>query len=402
MKGSKIIATAIALMMLSVMIPTVMGAPISDETDGIQEANSIQFTDKPLKIFVSDNNQNSFSSKLDKYTSKVEKVDELSELSSIVSSETMVVIDKDWASTTDVALVEKNVDRLVKNGNPVIVIDSSPELLIETGKDLGFTSFSNNAQVYAMWYSPQTGAQSCCSISGYDNVEDAITAAYKWADQAVLSSSTTSSISSSSGELGPAKDSFFHQVCGDYGEMSSRTTYHKILGDNDPNRDYYVVHYRFEADPYNNNSKNTMDISCDVDKDYANQKLFSYYPQTTAGTTTVGADLGASLEVSGSGFSAGVNVGVNWSYSFPDVVVRNGSNLGSNFFHVWHDINECTNSGYDTIMVEPGIVIRVDSNLGECHNEDVYKTQFCKVVIHGAWHNNFKDFYNTQTVSIYD
>lgn len=173
-------------MMLSVMIPTVMGAPISNETDGIQEANSIQFTDKPLKIFVSDNNQNSFSSKLDKYTSKVEKVDELSELSSIVSSETMVVIDKDWASTTDVALVEKNVDRLVKNGNPVIVIDSSPELLIETGKDLGFTSFSNNAQVYAMWYSPQTGAQSCCSISGYDNVEDAITAAYKWADQAVL------------------------------------------------------------------------------------------------------------------------------------------------------------------------------------------------------------------------
>ena len=138
-----------------------------------------------------------------------------------------------------------------------------------------------------------------------------------------------------------------------------------------------------------------MRISCDVDdpnKSYgSNQILFTYSPQTTVGTTTVGLDIGAELGYSG-GFTGSVNVGSNWSYSYSDVTVRNNSDIGLNDFNVWHDINECTNSGYDPVMVEPGIVIRVGSNLGECHNYDHYKVQFCKVVLHGTWHNSFTDF----------
>lgn len=399
MKGSKVIATVIAVMLLSVMIPTVMGAPITDEaiSDSEQKIDHMQFTDKPVKIFTNESS-NSFSSKLSKYTSNVEKVDDLLEISNTLSADTMIVFDNDWISDKDVTTIEKNVDKLIKNGNPVVIIDSDPQLLLETGRDLGFTSFADSAQVYAMWYSPQTGAQSCCSIGGYADNAEAIAAAYEWANETILLNSTTSA----SEDLGPAHDSFFSEVCGDYGVMSSRTTYHKILGDNDPNRDYYLAHYRFEANPNDNHSKATMDINCDVDKNNSNQILFTYYPQTTVGTTTVGADISAALEASGSGFSAGISVGANWSYSVPDVIVRNGSDLASNYYHVWHDINECTNSGYDTTLVEPGMVIRVDSNLGECHNEDTYKVQFCDVVIHGKWHNNFKDFTKTISVDIYE
>ena len=189
--------------------------------------------------------------------------------------------------------------------------------------------------------------------------------------------------------------------------MASKTTYHKLLGDNDPNNDYYLAHYRFSATPLDGHSKSKMHISNNVsmtsDGYPSERTLYEYKPTTTSGTTTVGADLGAALEWSGK-FSAGVNIGINWSHSYSDVTVIDKSLPGSEYFRLNYDIDECTNAGYNTLTVEPGIIIcsPVNSNgSSSCDVTDLYLAEFCDVVWHGKWHNNFTEETALQVVLFY-
>ncbi len=133
------------------------------------------------------------------------------------------------------------------------------------------------------------------------------------------------------------------------------------------------------------------DVSSTSDSRPSGLTLYAYAPTTTAGTTTVGRDLGVSLEKSDK-FSIGVNVGASWSHSYPDVTVLDQSLPGREYFKLFYDINECTNSGYNTLTIEPGKIIcsPVGSNgRSWCDTHDVYTVEFCDVVIHGIWHNNF-------------
>ncbi len=69
------------------------------------------------------------------------------------------------------------------------------------------------------------------------------------------------------------------------------------------------------------------------------------------------------------------------------------SDLDYEICDVWYDINECTNSGYNTLVVEPGLVASVHNvNGGAYRVIENYNSQFCNVVIQGMWHNTFTNY----------
>ena len=404
MKYGKIFALVTAILMISVTAPLV-SAELTDNDSMLKGEYASEINvhkDIQTNIFTS-NYQESISSSLNKYTTKISSSSDLLDLESISSTEAMVVIDESWTLNKNQTTIEDNINILVKRGNPVVIIGESPELLMKSGRDVGFTGFSEEAQIYTMIHSPDTGAVTCISVSGDETMSTSELLARTYQ---MVSEALDDDVGAPVGNLSEPYKTYFEKTTSK-GIMASKTTYHKLLGDNDPNYEYYLAHYRFSATPLDGHSKSKMYISNNVsvtsDGYPSGQTLYAYKPTTTAGTTTVGADLGASLEWSGK-FSAGVNIGINWSHSYSDVTVVDRSLPGSEYFRLRYDINECTNAGYNTLTVEPGIIIASPVNSdgrSSCDTIDQYIAEFCDVVMHGRWHNNFTEETSFQLVSFY-
>ena len=55
----------------------------------------------------------------------------------------------------------------------------------------------------------------------------------------------------------------------------------------------------------------------------------------------------------------GVELGVSWTYTTPDVLIRNQSNNGTGLYKIWYDVNEDT--VYEDATVIPGYKAKVSS-----------------------------------------
>lgn len=127
------------------------------------------------------------NSSLNKYTTKISSSTDLLDLELISSPETLVVIDEAWAIDKNQVSVENDISALIKRGNPVVVVGESPELLMKSGQDVGFSGFSEVAQIYSMIHFPDTGAVTCISVSGDEtiNTSDLLARAYQLVNEAL-------------------------------------------------------------------------------------------------------------------------------------------------------------------------------------------------------------------------
>lgn len=367
------LATAIgisALMMLCMLIPCMNGLDANE--------SQYQIADKPVTVvgFQSADVPNA----LMQYSGNVEisnEIDVNDELN-IVNGE-MLVENQTMIS---------NVVQAIIDGNPTAIIGGNYEPLIIAGQTLGMNISVPNMQAYGMYYDINTDTQYIYSVSGFTNETEIATEIY-----ALMNTSSAESNEILEGVGGSTIYSFSHE-CGDFGKINGRTEY-CVLEDTSDNYNFYMAHYRLQGIVYDGHSKSLLGVISDVDADstYGQyQTLLEYGPTTSSGTTTVEFSAGVTAGYDGAP-TVTADFQASWSYSLSDTSSIDHSDFETNYFNIDYDINECTNSGYNTLLVEPGLVSSVSmSGDGNYHVTDIYKAQFCNVVIHGAWHNTFTNF----------
>lgn len=188
MKYGKIFALITAILMISVTAP-LASAEMADSKSLLKSeytSESDAYDEIQTNIFTNDLTGD-INSSLNKYTTKISSSTDLLDLELISSPETLVVIDEAWAIDKNQVSVENDISALIKRGNPVVVVGESPELLMKSGQDVGFSGFSEVAQIYSMIHFPDTGAVTCISVSGDEtiNTSDLLARAYQLVNEAL-------------------------------------------------------------------------------------------------------------------------------------------------------------------------------------------------------------------------
>ena len=188
MKYGKIFALITAILMISVTAP-LASAEMADSKSLLKSeytSESDAYDEIQTNIFTNDLTGD-INSSLNKYTTKISSSTDLLDLELISSPETLVVIDEAWAIDKNQVSVENDISALIKRGNPVVVVGESPELLMKSGQDVGFSGFTEGAQIYSMIHFPDTGAVTCISVSGDEtiNTSDLLARAYQLVNEAL-------------------------------------------------------------------------------------------------------------------------------------------------------------------------------------------------------------------------
>lgn len=188
MKYGKIFALITAILMISVTAP-LASAEMADSKSLLKSeytSESDAYDEIQTNIFTNDLTGD-INSSLNKYTTKISSSTDLLDLELISSPETLVVIDEAWAIDKNQVSVENDISALIKRGNPVVVVGESPELLMKSRQDVGFSGFSEGAQIYSMIHFPDTGAVTCISVSGDEtiNTSDLLARAYQLVNEAL-------------------------------------------------------------------------------------------------------------------------------------------------------------------------------------------------------------------------
>lgn len=94
-----------------------------------------------------------------------------------IGQEDIVVIDGPWLENQDQTAVNDEVRTLIDNGNPVILIDDSYDVI--SAERIGHSvGYSSSADIYVV-YDPATGTSYCLSVSNSD-VSEAFDTALQW------------------------------------------------------------------------------------------------------------------------------------------------------------------------------------------------------------------------------
>ncbi|NOZ88420.1 MAG: hypothetical protein GXO15_00655 [Crenarchaeota archaeon] len=185
-----------------------------------------------------------------------------------------------------------------------------------------------------------------------------------------------------------------------YGQLSIRD----IVDDlNDINPNYHWRYYRFKSQIipgailYNSGWRNAAIVS-EIDVDYYTPLGFlsDYDPTTTAGTTSVSVTLSVSASGDRDGISPGVSLAVSWTYSIPDVVVRDLSDFSQEMAKWIHYINPAALVGVSTYLAEPGAIFRLPEG-GTYSWKTVTLGQWAKLncfLIFCSW--EYTDFYGLE------
>lgn len=282
------------------------------------------------------------------------------------------------------------------NGNPVVIIGNNYDPLVVVGESLGMNMFMPDMQAYGIHYDVESNTEYVYAVAGFSDENGAIAEMYR-----LMNTPQSNSNDVLEGVSGFRIYTFTY-ACDDFGKISSRTEY-SVIEDTSDDYNFYLAHYKLQGIPNGGHSKSMLGVEADVNADstYGQyQTLLDYGPTTSSGTTTVGfsAGIGAGYEplTVTAGFQA------SWSYALDDVFSIDRSDFEGNYFNVDYDINECTPAGYNTLLVQPGLVASAsESGDGNYHVVDHYRAQFCNVVLHGAWHNDFRNYSHPVEVVIY-
>ena len=301
-------------------------------------------------------------------------------------------------------LIETNIvdsiSHAILDGNPVALIGGNYSIISDLGREFGGFSGHEGAQAYGMKYVESSDILYLYKVYDMESESDIISTMY---DMMCLKETFVKSNNNSRNTIpGPSEGSVISMVsksCGNFGTMNIRTLYEPI-SENVEGYNYFLVHYDLQAVCNSGYSKRYMTITSDIDSDstYGNyQHLLDYGPTTTSGTSTVEVGISTTIGTGG----ASISQNQSWSYSILDVTVTDLSDYSEEFFKLRHTINECTDSGYNTLKVEPGLMAVVDCDGdGQYHIEEEYYVQFCKIVIKNLWHNTFTNFYQYDSITI--
>ena len=370
------IATAMgisALMVLCMLVPCINGidADIEVEQVYVEDAPVIVYMEEDVPVV------------LDKIAAVTDRIEYSADISTIDDEDQIVIIDGN--SVVDQAQMSTDISNLIAQGNPVIVEADSAQLFDYAREQMRFSAFAENAQVYCMGYT-ENGSIVCHSISGYADTEEALLRAYDWATN-IETTYVNSTITS-----GIVHDDYYsyEKDCDGMGTMSGITIVSQIE-DNDSEANYHLVHFQHGGMPTGDHSKSSLDIRSDVGA-YDNQAIYDHQPTNEVNVTEVTFNRSSGAEVGSDGIGISSNFSATWSHTYSDVTYDDQSTLGSGVFYIKYDINECTSNGYNNLIVEPGMLVKVGTADGAYHYSDTYYAEFCNVVIHGAWHNNFRTF----------
>ena len=157
----------------------------------------------------------------------------------------------------------------------------------------------------------------------------------------------------------------------------SRSFYYKLTK-NDDRYDYYLGEYSAAIQPQSGSYGSGLDVKSTMN----GGTMLKHGPYTTPGTTSKSVDLTYTIGLDGASYS----IGSSWSYTMSDLVVKNYTSVVDNILDIDHDIDESTNVGKTTCVVEPGKLIRINQS-SDYAGVDTYKAQFCHKGIIG-----FKDY----------
>lgn len=310
-----------------------------------------------------------------------------------VKSDSCIIINGGKEISSELS---RAMEDAIYDGAAVALVGGNYEPLLNIGSKLMANSGVEGIQAYGIKYDQERDKQYLFKVAGFDSEYKAVEQMYKMMDEVqnekkIVESNTRDVVEGISGEV----QSIFSYNCGSAGIMNIRTSYLEVE-DSSENYNFYLVHYKLQSVCYDGHSKAYMGFEADVDADetYGEyQHISEYYPTTESGSTTVsfGFNVGGGYD---GGPSATGGLNVSWSHSYPDVSSIDNSDLSQELFNITYDINECTNSGYNTLMVEPGLAVACSMNGdGNYHIVEEYRTQFCDIVIRGLWHNNFTFYY---------
>ncbi len=362
-----------ALMVLCMLVPCINGI------DADVEVEQVYVEDKPITV-VGYQTTDEVVKTLNKYSDLVEVSDNIS------IDNGCYLIDSDAVMHGSIEYGE--IEQAVYNGTPVAVVGGGYEVVTAIGKTLGFNATSADMQAYGIRYDPEADVQYVYSVSGFETEAEVALEMYS-----LMNTVYSADVEILEG-VGGAKVYEHTENCGSFGKVNISTAYYAIEDSSD-NYNFYMAHYKIQGIANGGHSKSLLGVSSDVSSDptYGKyQRICDYGPTTESGSSSVSFNAGATVGYDGKP-SVTVGFEASWSHSYNDVTSVDGSDLETEHFEVNYDINECTNSGYNTLMVEPGLVVAVGTDGdGAYHAVDNYKAQFCNVVIHGHWHNTFTNF----------
>ena len=307
------------------------------------------------------------------------------------NANSILVIDSD---TVTQSTLSKSITDLINDGNKTVIIKPTDDCRATLSEQLQFFVDDENSDLIA-FESLDNNTKITYSVGGFESIEESIIELYELMDSSGDSASLTG--------ITDSYISTYTYNCGSFGKITGRTFYHKIAGTSST-YDFYLVHYAIQGICNDGYSKSLLGVSSDLhaaEPLVQGQMLIDYQPTTSSGTTTIsfGAGVGAGIDTNLTG-SATATFSASWSHSYSDVDTIDDSDFDYDYFKISYDIDECTNSGYHTLKIEPGLVVATLQNEGAYLASETYFGTFCNVVIHGYWHNNFTNFSFDKTVTI--
>jgi len=299
-------------------------------SDGIEKNRSLELTSE-IRV------QNSFDS---------------------IGENDIVLIDgttKKQKTSSKTSELHNNIDALIGNSNPIIIVDNTPELITDRANPIYATGFTDDADVFCFFYDSETGASHGHSITG-QNIEESISIAYKWTNEMLEEKNSEKSsgginfITPNGAYWNLVYTSNVTKACGNFGNLSVRS-FHYLLVGGPMNTNYVMTAYQLQGEPYVPTSFWDSYIAVadmTITNDFNSRDMLTYSPLSTGGTSTHGVNMSIG--------TSGGNIGASWSYSVPDVVLHNRSSYANEKYDLWYDFNEHGVNKTDTHEIRPGVL----------------------------------------------
>jgi len=367
-----------------------------------------EFTNRNVVVFSDDILFSEIENDLTDSTHNINKKSNIND----IGTGDIAVISESWIYLNDQQKINRSIETAIRSGIPLIFVGNDSYLYNNFAKKLGAIGYSENESVYCIYV--KDGVNFTNSIVGY-NEEKAIQLAYSWAD-AALSDDQYNAIWNFSWlgdksyletppESEPMPETLGALVtpswglislssttknCSPHGNLVINASTYKLMDFNDGNK-YYAVHYRQLGEPDYDNGYRLADI-------YLEGNPVTYFydhgPATTSGSTTVSVSMGSSIGITGP--TVGATIG--WSYTKPDVMITNGSQISTQKVNIWHDVDEskAVAKGY---VAEPGITVKIPNTTTNFTHSLTHKVQMCKNGLLGT-HWSFSTYSTVMAINL--
>ncbi len=400
--NNKIVIGVVAIFLVAMILP--FGFASTNEGDvSIGETYKVEFSDRTVVVYGSDDFSKSLQTDLSEQTSKVTSSKNINE--EITSD--MILFEESWIYKNNAESVDMKIYETVKSGVPVLFIGKNSYLFEDSKIELTSYGYTGTEIGYGV-FEDEFGSSHFYSVEG-DDLNEAANLLYSWANEMTSGKdpykveSTFSWMTSFSADN--SRKEFEHEpipskasnsgaywgyigsktsstTCGNYGYLSQTTWSYKLFDFVDPEGyTYYAFHYFQSGEPNSNKGYRVADLYLLGDFPINTINLIGFSPGTTQGTngTTLSVSLGGGI--SGAGPSGSFGLSGSWSYSIADIILTNTSKIGNQTVNFYHDVAEDKGVGSGAI-VEPSITVKTEGSYIHC---DDHRIKMCKEVKSIYW-----------------